>query len=191
MSTDTADSDIVDRLYGDFTSLLDFLSTTDGAKFVPVVEELLPKAMLLAAASYFEKRLSHEVERFAADAAGEEHVLRCLIKRRVINRQYHTWFNWGSSPNGVNSFLSMFGSNFKAEALRWIKEDDDLQKSVIDFLDIGSERNRLVHENFGEAPLEKTVADVNGLYESAKIFVDWFPAAIRRYSSEQTALEGA
>lgn len=182
-------TNVVDRLHGEFTDLRDFLSTTDGARFLPVVEGFLPRAMLLAAASYFERRLSDEVERFAADEAGEEHVLRWLIKSKVISRQYHTWFAW--ERQNVNAFLSMFGQNFKDEASKWIDEDDNLRRSVTAFLEIGRERNRLVHENFGDAPLEKTTADVYGLYESAKVFVDWFPEAIRRYSSDQMAVEGS
>lgn len=184
-------NNVVERLHGEFTDLRDFLSATDGAKFVPVVEELLPKAMLLAVASYFEKHLSDEVERFAADEAGEEHVLRWVIKRKVISRQYHTWFAW-DSQRSVNSFFSMFGPDFKDEASRWIEEDEDLQSSIIAFLEIGRERNRLVHESFGEAPLyNKTTADVYGLYESARNFVDWVPKALRRFSSEQSAVGGS
>ena len=77
----------------------------------------------------------------------------------------------------------MFGQNFKDEAAKWIAEDDRLRQSVRDFLEIGHERNRLVHGNFGAATLEKTTAEVYNLYESAKVFVDWFPDAIRRHLS--------
>lgn len=151
----------------------------DGAKFLPVVESILPRTMLLAAASHFERRLSGDVERLAEEEAGDSHVLTWLIRNRVIRRQYHTWFSWQS--RNVNTFLAMFGKDFKDEAARWIAEDENLGKSVIAFLEIGNERNRLVHEDFADAPLEKTTSDVYDLYESAKIFVDWFPDAIRRH----------
>ena len=86
-----------------------------------------------------------------------------------------------------NTFLSMFGRDFKDEAARWIAEDEYLGRAVRDFLEIGRERNRLVHGNFGDAPLEKTTADVYALYESAKVFVDWFPDAVRRHLSAPMA----
>ena len=143
--------------------------------------------MLLAVASYFESRLSEDVERFAVEEAGEGHVLTWLIRNKVIRRQYHTWFSWQS--RNVNAFLSMFGQDFKDEAARWIAEDENLRRSVVDFLEIGRERNRLVHENFGAAPLEKTTAEVYDLYESAKVFVDWFPSAIRRHLSGDPGVE--
>lgn len=182
-------ANVVDRLHGEFSDLEEFLSVADGAKFLPVVESFLPRTMLLAAASHFEKRLSGDVERLAAEEAGDDHVLTWLVRNRVIGRQYHTWFSWQSS--NVNTFLAMFGKDFKEEAAKLISEDENLRKSVIAFLEIGSERNRLVHEDFGDAPLEKTTSDVYDLYESAKVFVDWFPAAIRRHlGGQQGATHG-
>ena len=178
-------TNVVERLHGEFSDLREFLNAADGAKFLPVVESYLPRTMLLAVASYFETRLSEDVERFAAEKTGDDHPLTWLIRKRVIRRQYHTWFSW--QGRNVNTFLSMFGQNFKEEAARWIAEDESLRQSVIDFLEIGRERNRLVHENFGAAPLEKTTAEVYGLYESAKVFVDWFPGAIRRHLSKVRA----
>ena len=174
-------TNVVERLHGEFSDLREFLNAADGAKFLPIVEGYLPRTMLLAVASYFENRLSKEIELFAAEEAGDDHLLTWLIRNRVIGRQYHTWFSWDRS--NVNTFLSMFGQGFKDEAAGWIAEDESLRQYVIDFLGIGRERNRLVHENFGAAPLEKTTAEVYGLYESAKVFVDWFPGAIRRHLS--------
>lgn len=180
-------TNVVERLHVEFSELRDFLSATDGAKFLPIVEGYLPRTMLLAVASYFESRLAEEVEQFAADEAGDDHVLTWLIRNRVVRRQYHTWFSW--EGRNVNSFLSMFGQDFKDAAAKWISEDDSLRRSVLDFLEIGRERNRLVHQNFGDAPLDKTTAEVYVLYESAKVFVDWFPIAIRRHLSDLAAVE--
>lgn len=182
-------ANVVDKLHEDFTGLRDFLGETNGARFLPVVEGYLPRTMLLAAASYFERRLSDEVERLAEEKAGDGHVLTWLIRKKVLSRQYHTWFDWKKS--NVNLFLSMFGQDFKNEASKWIAENEILQRSSADFLEIGRERNRLIHNNFGDAPLEKTTADVYGLYKSAKIFVDWFPGAIRRYSHERMTSAGS
>ena len=138
--------------------------------------------MLLAVASYFESRLCEEVDRLATEEAGERHVLTWLVRNKVVHRQYHTWFNWQVS--NVNTFLSMFGQDFKDEATKRIEADDNLQQAVRNFIEIGQERNRLVHTNFGDASLDKNTTDVYRLYESAKIFVDWFPQAIRQHLGE-------
>ena len=180
-------TNVVDRLHVEFSNLSDFLNAEAGAKFLPIVESYLPRTMLLAVASYFENRLSEEVERMAVEEVGDRHLLTWLVRNKVVRRQYHTWFSWQS--RNVNSFLAMFGKDFKDEATKWIAEDDGLRRSVADFLEIGRERNRLVHGNFGDAPLEKTTADVYSLYESAKLFVDWFPSAVRRYLGELAPVE--
>ena len=171
---------VVDRLHGEFSDLQKFLSEKGGATFLPVIEDNFPKTMLLAAASYFERRLSDEVELLAKDAMAEGHVLMWLIKNKAISRQYHTWFAWESS--NANKFFSMFGQGFKDQATEWVKSDEKLNESIVDFLEIGRERNRLVHENFGKFTLQKTASEVYELYKSAAGFVEWFPKAIRNYS---------
>lgn len=181
-------TNVVDRLHGEFADLRDFLKASNGDEFLSTVEGYLPRTMLLAVASYFEGRLSEEVQRLAAEQAGDRHVLTWLVRNKVVRRQYHTWFSWDA--RNVNTFLSMFGQEFKDEAAKWIAEDGNLRRAVMDFLEIGRERNRLVHENFGDAPLELTTADVYSLYESASAFVDWFPQAIRRYLGEMAAVTG-
>ena len=50
-----------------------------------------------------------------------------------------------------------------------------IEKSIKAFLEVGRERNRLVHQNFGSFTLEKTTEDIYGLYLDAKLFVDKFP----------------
>ena len=178
-------ANVVERLHGEFSDLRDFLSASGGEELLPKVEGYLPRTMLLAVASYFENRLSEEIERLAVEEAGDRHVLTWLVRNKVVSRQYHTWFSW--QAHNVNTFLSMFGQDFKEDAAKWIEADDKLPQAVKSFLEIGRERNRLVHENFGDAPLNKSTTDVYRLYESAKIFVDWFPRAIRRHLGKVAA----
>ena len=78
----------------------------------------------------------------------------------------------------------MFGEEFKDQAAEWVKEDKVLRDSVRDFLEIGDERNRLVHGDFANAPMEKTASEVYEMYNSARLFVEWFPKAIRRHLNE-------
>ena len=172
----------VNRLHDEFSELQKFLGEKEGVTFRSVIEENFPKTMLLAAASYFEHRLSEEVELLAKEATADGHVLMWLIKNKAISRQYHTWFDWDT--RNANQFFSMFGQGFKEQAVEEVKKDEQLHKSIVDFLEIGRERNRLVHGNFGDFTLEKTTSDVYELYESAVGFVDWFPKAIRNYSED-------
>ena len=51
------------------------------------------------------------------------------------------------------------------------------------FMEIGRDRNRLVHQNFGSFSLEKTSSEIYDAFRLATKFVDWFPDALREYSS--------
>ena len=170
----------VARLHDEFSSLETFLSENGAPQHLSAIEGVFPKTMLLAAASYFEKRLTEEVERIAMDATADDHVLVWLVRRGAINRRYHTWFNW--EARNANHFFQLFGDGFKAHAKESLNRDEKLKQSVADFLEIGRERNSLAHEDFGNFALDKTADDVVALYNSAKVFVDWFPTAVRQYS---------
>ena len=47
------------------------------------------------------------------------------------------------------------------------------------FLEIGNLRNQLVHENYADFRLDKTVDEIYGLYRTALYFLRVFPDAIR------------
>lgn len=174
-------TNVVERLHGEFVELHDFLVKNDGAMLVSIVDENFPKALLLSAASHFEHRLKKAMKNFVIEITDNDHPLVSLIESRVIGRQYHTWFNWESK--NANLFFAMFGSRFKDHAGALVNENDDLRKSINAFMEIGRERNKLVHQDFADFQMSKTSTEVYDLYESAKIFVDWFPDAIREFSS--------
>ena len=53
--------------------------------------------------------------------------------------------------------------------------DDSMRESVSAFVEIGRERNRLVHSDFGSFAMEKTSetsAEIYQLYQKAMVFVD-------------------
>ena len=170
---------VVDRLYIEFDDLEKFVVANDGHKFRPIMEGHFPKTMLLAATSFFEHRISDSLEQLAKDETRDDHALVWLIKAQVISRRYHTWFDW--DRRNVNKFLKMFGDDFFKRATNWIDADDKLGGAVRDFMEIGADRNRLVHGDFGTFVFDKTASEVYEKYKSAVLFVDWFPDAIRQH----------
>ena len=184
-----AQSNVVDRLYIEFSDLQEFLDKKGKIGFRSVVDNNFPKTMLLAAASDFEDRLTTAVRKFTKNATAESHVLVSLIENQVISRKYHSWFQWedkGKPGKNANKFFSMFGDDFKKHAVEQVKKDENLNRAVADFMEIGYERNRLVHQNFADYSLEKTASEVYNLYKSAVGFVNWFPRTIRDYSEGST-----
>lgn len=174
---------VVERLYGDFSQLRGFLQDGQdgsGMALLPVVEENFPKVLLLAAASHFEKRLTEIVKDFIKEVTTDDHPIVSLVEAKAIERQYHTWFAW--KEGSANSFFRLFGAGFKQYAQDQVNREDGLQDSIRDFLEIGRERNQLVHEDFVNFRMNKTSEDVYELYRSATLFVEWFPQAIREFS---------
>ena len=60
-----------------------------------------------------------------------------------------------------------------------IKESDSLRSSVQAFLEVGNERNKLVHQDYATFHLEKTLDEIYHLYQDACRFVEYFPNALR------------
>lgn len=174
-------TNVVERLHDEFVELHGFLAANDGMVLVSVVEENFPKALLLAAASHFESRLKRAVKDFAMEAMGSDHPLVSVIENKAIERQYHTWFDW--ERKNANRFFGMFGPRFKDHAGSLVKENDGLREAIVAFMEIGGDRNRLVHQDFADFQMNKTSSEVYDLYKSATVFVDWFPRAIREFTS--------
>ena len=172
----------VDKLNDDFTRLVKLLKGSgdkESYSLLNFADGNFKKALLLAAASYFEKRLGDHVRGLYKEFLDPDHPLASLIEKKAIARQYHTWFDWKAT--NANNFFSLFGDDFKTYAKSKVGSDASLELSIRNFLEIGWERNRLVHQDFASFNMEKTSSDIYDSYSSANEFVEWFPSVIREY----------
>ena len=170
----------VERLHQEFNDLRCFLQENGGENMILVIEENFSKALLIAAASHFERQLTDTVRDFAKESTTEDHPLVSLIEAKAIRRQYHTWFSWHDARN-ANAFFRLFGATFEEYARDAVRRYDVLSDSIGAFLEIGRDRNLLVHQDFANYQIQKTSEDIYSLYLST-LFVDWFRAAIRVFS---------
>lgn len=175
---------VVDRLHLDFAGLLRVLDEAGEVSLRSVAEENFRKSLMLAAASYFERRMTESVLTFVEDATNRNALVAALVRNKAVSRQYHTWFEWNG--NNANSFFGLFGNGFRDFMKARIRGDGDLDDSVRAFLELGRERNRLVHQDFGAVPLEKTTKEIHALYRRALLFVESVPAALRDFDSDAT-----
>ena len=53
-----------------------------------------------------------------------------------------------------------------------IKGETDIDNAIKAFLEVGNERNRLVHQNYGTFSLEKDANEIYNLYLKARPFVE-------------------
>ena len=158
---------VVDILYGEFQ---DIMSNLDQAEISLrlTAEDAFRKNLLLAASSYFE----HEIKECVVSMIGRN--CRCdvvveFVRNKAIERQFHTYFQWGS--HNANSFFGLFGKGFKDYMDKRVKEDEEYEQAVRAFLELGNDRNRLVHQNFGIFTLEKTSEEIFAYYKKACLFV--------------------
>ena len=169
----------VDRLYGEFIALKTYLDAKGEVSLSSSADENYRKALILSAASYFETRVCDDIKQYVEDVCAVGTFVPDLVKNKAINnRLYFTFFAWNET--NANQFFSIFGDAFKQRMVREVTDSQELQLSIKAFLEVGRERNRLVHQNFASFVLEKTAAEIFELYEHALYFVDLIPTRLRQ-----------
>lgn len=159
---------VVERLYVEFRQLAETLDKNSEASLRITADDCFRKALLLSAASYFENALTSEVIKFFEMNSRSARSIE-FVRRKAIQRQYHTLFDWESS--NANRFFSLFGDECRTSVEKKCKADANFEKAVVAFIELGRERNRLVHQNFGAFSLEKTADEIYQLYEQGLTFV--------------------
>ncbi|WP_434130403.1 HEPN domain-containing protein [Methylocaldum sp. GT1BB] len=166
----------VDRLYDESVSVIHTLGISEPSLAVAAGDSFR-KALILAAASYFEHRVSSCVLEFVDERANGSGLVVAFVKNKAVSRQYHTWFKWDDT--NANQFFGLFGSDFKQKMVDRIKESEELKRSVRAFLEVGNERNKLVHQDFASFSLEKTLEEIYELYSLALLFVEGLSTFLR------------
>lgn len=176
---------VVDELHESFSGLLSVLDAAGEVSLRAVADENFRKSLLLAAASYFERRMTDTVMSFVEHATNGNMLVASLVRKKAASRQYHTWFEWDG--RNANSFFGLFENDFRDFMKHRVRQDDELDDAVRAFLELGGERNRLVHQDFGTFPLEKTTEEIHALYTRAMRFVDAVPGALREFDADRAA----
>jgi RiboL-PSP-HEPN len=172
-----AEKTAVDRLYREAVAIIEVLRQAREISLEVSSADYFRKALLLAAASHFEHRVCRCVVEFVNEKTGGSTRVESFVRNKAVARQYHTWFSWEAS--NANQFFGLFGSEFRSAMSDHVGRSDDMQKGIRAFLEVGNDRNRLVHQDFATFPMEKTLEEIYGLYLSALSFVDALPAAFR------------
>jgi hypothetical protein len=174
----------VDRLYDEFTALLKHLEGSGEVSLISSVDENFKKSLLLAAASLFEAEITAAVLNYYHEVVDGNTLIPSIVKIKAVTRQYHTWFAW--ERNNANQFIALFGDDFKLYMKNFI-EENELEIPIRNFMEIGRDRNRLVHENFASFSLEKTAEEIFNSYRSAYQFVRLVPKALKYCTCSTTA----
>ncbi|WP_373800178.1 HEPN domain-containing protein, partial [Neisseria dentiae] len=95
-------------------------------------------------------------------------------------------FDWNNSS--ANPFFALFGEDFKKYAINEKNKSDELHQSIKEFMSLGLDRNRLVHQDYANFSLDKTTEEIYESYKLACYFIEWVPKALREYSSEECSV---
>ena len=170
----------IDKFYENFTKLKSFLLSQSQLDYFNIVENDFRKNLLISSASFIESELQRILIDFI-ESNSNHSAITYFMKKKAIARQYHTYFDWNG--NNINSFLGLFGEEFKKEIQDKIKTKNIL-KNTKDFLELGKLRNELVHQNFVTYNLEKTTDEVKQLFDSANQFLIFFEKEILNKEEE-------
>jgi hypothetical protein len=162
------DRTAVDSLYRDLEQLKERLEDSASPYPQSVLNEVFSKVLLIAAASFFEKTIRQAVEEVIRSAARGNDLVVSFTESQAIQRKYHTWFDWDC--NNANQFWKMFGREFAEFARGWLNDHPEAEKGLSDFLELGGDRNRLVHDDFASFTIEKTAEEIFSSYRSAIAF---------------------
>jgi hypothetical protein len=176
MSKDTP----IDRIYQELGVAIEALRKSGEVSAQVVVEDHARKALLLSVASHFEHKLTGHLKQLSS--MSKNTFLTEFVIRKAITRQYHTLFKWDCK--NANSFFALFGADFKQRMETKVKANTDLDNSIRAFLELGSLRNQLVHNDYATFSLEKTSDEIYLLYQTALYFIDSLPGYLSEPSCD-------
>ncbi|MBE6859303.1 MAG: hypothetical protein E7498_07720 [Ruminococcus sp.] len=165
----------IQKFVEDYKELSNFLTSQAKISESIEVNNHYRKILLLSCASFYENQITSIIQEFVKKHSTDDRVFD-FMNNKAIQRQYHTFFNW--NEKNINSFLGLFGADFKQKIANEIKSNEELQSQVKAFLEIGNERNKMVHGNFLEYKLEKTIDEIFSLHIEASKLIEYIRSVL-------------
>ncbi|MGV0596362.1 HEPN domain-containing protein [Mycolicibacterium porcinum] len=163
----------VESLYEDYVGLLQDLRDQNPSGLA-ALNRSFHKVVLIAAASNLEARVKRLVKAIFESQGRAE--LSVFIDKAVLARGYHTLFSWNDGK--ATTFFTHFGDECSKRFKQLLKSDDDFRVEHDAFMQLGSLRNQLVHQDYASFMLDATPGELIALYRHAIKFPERFAAII-------------
>lgn len=177
----------VERVYADLQSAVQALGDPTQISLRSSVEDLFSKALLLSAASWFEYRITESILAVCSEFSNNSSLWVSFVRNKGVSRQFHSYFDW--EAKNATKFFGLFGPGFAGYMRAQVAADPQLVRAIEAFLDLGNDRNRMVHGNYGSFVLEKTAVDIFKLYEQANLFAEAFGDHLRKFCRTELTKE--
>lgn len=164
------------EMYERFADIGELIAAASEPSLMSTFDDAARKAILVSSTSYFEATLSKIVSEFCRQATGHNALVPALVEAKAIKRQYHTWFDW--KENTATTLFALFGPAFKAHMAQVLRGAPELEDQISAFMELGRERNRLVHVDYATYTVEKTSRELFETYLLALEFVRQVPVQL-------------
>lgn len=175
---------VIDQYYSECRALLDVINDSNDISTANMAEALIQKHLTICIASHFEAILCDAIVNYYTTISNEHTPAVSFLKSKAIKRQYHTWFDW-KVPN-ANAFFSLFGQEFRQYMNSRIKSDALLERAVRSFMELGNDRNELIHNDLATSSSDKTVEEIFQKYREASRFVELFPNVLYEFVNDNS-----
>jgi len=156
----------IDDLYSSLESILKNMGETNPTTY-NLLGDLLSRAIIIAAASEFEVRITDAITRMKVDNIK----IKELVKM-FTDRQFWNMFGF-NEKNNINHFLSYFGKDFKESVSHEINNNDELKQDMDYFIELVGLRNKLSHKGFLTYNILLSYEESFDRYKKAKNLVDF------------------
>ena len=153
----------VDRVYAELQSIQVILTEHGSPSDVVAFETFAAKTLLLAAASYFEKTVIGLINEHMT-AASLSSTVPYFLNKQALTRKYHTLFDW--EKDNIKAFVKLFGTDFQQVTLSYLAEEQGGLAAAA-FMQVGSLRNLLVHNNYANYDIGKNSGEIYTSYTQA------------------------
>ena len=167
----------VDSLMIEHEAVLAHLVATGETSFAATLEGTVPKVFILASARWLEVRVQGVLTEYFQEVAGTRVQAAEFVRIGALDMKFHTLFDWKTRKPG--HFFGKFGPDLKRVGMKRYANDPDFAREYDAFLELGSLRNQLVHQNYATFTLSKTADEVRQHFVLADKFVDRLPELLR------------
>lgn len=172
----TREPTLIEKLSDEYLAIAKYLEENNEISFLNSLESMTPKVLLLAGASHLEQLIQEVIIDYFQEITTQNEIAVSFVINKAVKRQYHTYFKW--DENNANAFFALFGDEFKAQMKAKVKRDEDFDRRMQAFLELGRIRNQLVHKNYATFSLNKTSEEIVKLYHEALEFVRTISACL-------------